>query len=109
MAAAGIDEFGLHMQTLHSLNSQLEQLKQNSASRLDQIAGEQRTLSLLQGWYAHARSVAGDAAAPLAAPSGTPPRGGAGGAADAGGAGPSAAGLRRMSPAQAVAAASVPA
>ena len=73
MAAAGIDEFGLHMQTLHSLNSQLEQLKQNSASRLDQIAGEQRTLSLLQGWYAHARSVAGDAAAPLAAPSGTPP------------------------------------
>ena len=56
MAAAGIDEFGLHMQTLHSLNSQLEQLKQNSASRLDQIAGEQRTLSLLQGWYAHARS-----------------------------------------------------
>ena len=109
MAAAGIDDFGLHMQTLHSLNSQLEQLKQNSASRLDQIAGEQRTLSLLQGWYAHARSVAGDAAAPLAAPSGTPPRGGAGGAADAGGAGPSAAGLRRMSPAQAVAAASVPA
>ena len=33
MAAAGIDEFGLHMQTLHSLNSQLEQRQRDAELR----------------------------------------------------------------------------